>query len=77
MTARIDGKAIARGIRAAVAEEIASAFGDPGSAPGLATILVIDVGIHRTPVGLTGDVRMSEVDGIAGRSPPSREVSGP
>jgi methylenetetrahydrofolate dehydrogenase (NADP+) / methenyltetrahydrofolate cyclohydrolase len=31
---------------------------------------VIDVGIHRTPSGLTGDVRMAEVDGIAGRITP-------
>jgi methylenetetrahydrofolate dehydrogenase (NADP+)/methenyltetrahydrofolate cyclohydrolase len=27
---------------------------------------VIDVGIHRTPHGLIGDVRAAEVDGIAG-----------
>jgi methylenetetrahydrofolate dehydrogenase (NADP+)/methenyltetrahydrofolate cyclohydrolase len=27
---------------------------------------VIDVGIHRTPDGLAGDVRFGEVDGVAG-----------
>jgi methylenetetrahydrofolate dehydrogenase (NADP+)/methenyltetrahydrofolate cyclohydrolase len=27
---------------------------------------VIDVGIHRTPDGLVGDVRFAEVDGVAG-----------
>jgi methylenetetrahydrofolate dehydrogenase (NADP+)/methenyltetrahydrofolate cyclohydrolase len=38
---------------------------------------VIDVGIHRTPSGLTGDVRMSEVDGIAGRITPVPGGVGP
>jgi methylenetetrahydrofolate dehydrogenase (NADP+)/methenyltetrahydrofolate cyclohydrolase len=38
---------------------------------------VIDVGIHRTPEGLTGDVRMSEVDGIAARITPVPGGVGP
>ncbi|MEU9283554.1 bifunctional 5,10-methylenetetrahydrofolate dehydrogenase/5,10-methenyltetrahydrofolate cyclohydrolase [Streptomyces sp. NPDC048275] len=38
---------------------------------------VIDVGIHRTPTGLTGDVRTSEVDGIAGRITPVPGGVGP
>lgn len=38
---------------------------------------VIDVGIHRTPSGLTGDVRMAEVDGIAGRITPVPGGVGP
>jgi methylenetetrahydrofolate dehydrogenase (NADP+) / methenyltetrahydrofolate cyclohydrolase len=42
LTTRIDGKAIARGIRSRVAEEVAAAFSDSASAPGLATILVGD-----------------------------------
>jgi methylenetetrahydrofolate dehydrogenase (NADP+)/methenyltetrahydrofolate cyclohydrolase len=42
MTALIDGKALARQVRAQVAAEIAAAFPDPATAPGLATILVGD-----------------------------------
>jgi methylenetetrahydrofolate dehydrogenase (NADP+)/methenyltetrahydrofolate cyclohydrolase len=38
---------------------------------------VIDVGIHRTPSGLTGDVRTSEVDGIASRITPVPGGVGP
>jgi len=38
---------------------------------------VIDVGIHRTPSGLTGDVRRAEVDGIAGRITPVPGGVGP
>ena len=38
---------------------------------------VIDVGIHRTPGGLTGDVRMSEVDGLAARITPVPGGVGP
>jgi methylenetetrahydrofolate dehydrogenase (NADP+)/methenyltetrahydrofolate cyclohydrolase len=42
MTVLIDGKAVARRVRAQVAAEVAAAFPDPGTAPGLATILVGD-----------------------------------
>ncbi len=42
MTALIDGKALARKIRATVAAEVAAAYADPASAPGLATVLVGD-----------------------------------
>ncbi|MFF3580908.1 bifunctional 5,10-methylenetetrahydrofolate dehydrogenase/5,10-methenyltetrahydrofolate cyclohydrolase [Streptomyces mirabilis] len=38
---------------------------------------VIDVGIHRTDSGLTGDVRASEVDGVAGRLTPVPGGVGP
>lgn len=38
---------------------------------------VIDVGIHRTDSGLTGDVRTSEVDGVAGRLTPVPGGVGP
>lgn len=38
---------------------------------------VIDVGIHRTPTGLTGDVRAAELDGIAGRLTPVPGGVGP
>jgi methylenetetrahydrofolate dehydrogenase (NADP+)/methenyltetrahydrofolate cyclohydrolase len=38
---------------------------------------VIDVGIHRTPEGLTGDVRTAELDGIAGRITPVPGGVGP
>ena len=38
---------------------------------------VIDVGIHRTPSGLVGDVRAEEVDGIAGRLTPVPGGVGP
>ncbi|MFJ7241759.1 bifunctional 5,10-methylenetetrahydrofolate dehydrogenase/5,10-methenyltetrahydrofolate cyclohydrolase [Streptomyces olivaceus] len=38
---------------------------------------VIDVGIHRTPAGLTGDVRAAELDGIAGRITPVPGGVGP
>jgi methylenetetrahydrofolate dehydrogenase (NADP+)/methenyltetrahydrofolate cyclohydrolase len=38
---------------------------------------VIDVGIHRTPAGLAGDVRAAEVDGIAGRITPVPGGVGP
>jgi len=38
---------------------------------------VIDVGIHRTTSGLTGDVRAAEVDGIAGRITPVPGGVGP
>jgi methylenetetrahydrofolate dehydrogenase (NADP+)/methenyltetrahydrofolate cyclohydrolase len=38
---------------------------------------VIDVGIHRTPSGLTGDVRATEVEGIAGRITPVPGGVGP
>jgi methylenetetrahydrofolate dehydrogenase (NADP+) / methenyltetrahydrofolate cyclohydrolase len=38
---------------------------------------VIDVGIHRTPDGLTGDVRAAELDGIAGRITPVPGGVGP
>ena len=38
---------------------------------------VIDVGIHRTPTGLTGDVRAAELDGIAGRITPVPGGVGP
>ncbi|WP_329343402.1 bifunctional 5,10-methylenetetrahydrofolate dehydrogenase/5,10-methenyltetrahydrofolate cyclohydrolase [Streptomyces sp. NBC_00663] len=39
--------------------------------------VVIDVGIHRTPSGLTGDVRSRELDGIAGRITPVPGGVGP
>lgn len=38
---------------------------------------VIDVGIHRTADGLTGDVRAAELDGIAGRITPVPGGVGP
>jgi methylenetetrahydrofolate dehydrogenase (NADP+)/methenyltetrahydrofolate cyclohydrolase len=38
---------------------------------------VIDVGIHRTPGGLAGDVRTAELDGIAGRVTPVPGGVGP
>jgi len=38
---------------------------------------VIDVGIHRTPVGLAGDVRAAELDGIAARITPVPGGVGP
>ena len=38
---------------------------------------VIDVGIHRTPEGLTGDVRAAELDGIASRITPVPGGVGP
>ncbi|MFG2953669.1 bifunctional 5,10-methylenetetrahydrofolate dehydrogenase/5,10-methenyltetrahydrofolate cyclohydrolase [Streptomyces sp. NPDC048291] len=38
---------------------------------------VVDVGIHRTPTGLTGDVRAAELDGIAGRITPVPGGVGP
>ncbi|MFD4877090.1 hypothetical protein ACFWOB_27540 [Streptomyces sp. NPDC058420] len=38
---------------------------------------VIDVGIHRTPDGLTGDVRAAELDGIASRITPVPGGVGP
>jgi methylenetetrahydrofolate dehydrogenase (NADP+) / methenyltetrahydrofolate cyclohydrolase len=40
VTVLIDGKAIAKSIRARVAADVAAAFPDPDHAPGLATILV-------------------------------------
>jgi len=42
VTAVIDGKAVARRVRARVAAEVAAAFPDPATAPGLATVLVGD-----------------------------------
>lgn len=39
--------------------------------------VVIDVGIHRTPAGLVGDVRADEVDGVAGRITPVPGGVGP
>lgn len=39
--------------------------------------VVIDVGIHRTPSGLAGDVRSEELDGIAGRLTPVPGGVGP
>ncbi|MFJ9896016.1 bifunctional 5,10-methylenetetrahydrofolate dehydrogenase/5,10-methenyltetrahydrofolate cyclohydrolase [Streptomyces sp. NPDC091280] len=39
--------------------------------------VVIDVGIHRTPSGLAGDVRSEELDGIAGRITPVPGGVGP
>ncbi|MCT9082951.1 bifunctional 5,10-methylenetetrahydrofolate dehydrogenase/5,10-methenyltetrahydrofolate cyclohydrolase [Streptomyces fulvoviolaceus] len=39
--------------------------------------VVIDVGIHRTPSGLAGDVRTGELDGIAGRITPVPGGVGP
>lgn len=39
--------------------------------------VVIDVGIHRTPSGLTGDVRSAELDGIADRITPVPGGVGP
>ncbi|KPH99609.1 Bifunctional protein [Actinobacteria bacterium OK074] len=38
---------------------------------------VIDVGIHRTPAGLTGDVRTAEIDGVVGRVTPVPGGVGP
>ncbi|WP_329309939.1 bifunctional methylenetetrahydrofolate dehydrogenase/methenyltetrahydrofolate cyclohydrolase FolD [Streptomyces sp. NBC_01262] len=38
---------------------------------------IIDVGIHRTPSGLTGDVRADELDGSAGRITPVPGGVGP
>ncbi|WP_328475274.1 hypothetical protein [Actinoplanes sp. NBC_00393] len=38
---------------------------------------VIDVGIHRTPDGLAGDVRTAELDGIAARVTPVPGGVGP
>ncbi|MDT3442812.1 MULTISPECIES: bifunctional 5,10-methylenetetrahydrofolate dehydrogenase/5,10-methenyltetrahydrofolate cyclohydrolase [unclassified Pseudofrankia] len=42
MTMKIDGTAIARRVRAQVAADVAAAFPEPDTAPGLATILVGD-----------------------------------
>jgi len=42
MTTKIDGKAIARRVRDQVAADVAAAYPDPATAPGLATILVGD-----------------------------------
>ena len=39
--------------------------------------VVIDVGIHRTPSGLAGDVRSDELDGIADRITPVPGGVGP
>ena len=39
--------------------------------------VVIDVGIHRTPAGLVGDVRAEEVAGVAGRMTPVPGGVGP
>lgn len=38
---------------------------------------MIDVGIHRTPDGLAGDVRTAELDGIAARVTPVPGGVGP
>jgi methylenetetrahydrofolate dehydrogenase (NADP+)/methenyltetrahydrofolate cyclohydrolase len=38
---------------------------------------VIDVGIHKSPTGLTGDVALTEVDGIVGRITPVPGGVGP
>jgi methylenetetrahydrofolate dehydrogenase (NADP+)/methenyltetrahydrofolate cyclohydrolase len=38
---------------------------------------VVDVGIHRTAAGLTGDVRTAELDGVAGRVTPVPGGVGP
>lgn len=38
---------------------------------------VVDVGIHRTPAGIAGDVRADELDGVAGRVTPVPGGVGP
>ncbi|WP_406005449.1 bifunctional 5,10-methylenetetrahydrofolate dehydrogenase/5,10-methenyltetrahydrofolate cyclohydrolase [Streptomyces sp. NBC_00637] len=57
---------VATGVRGLVGPEHVS----PGA-------VVIDVGIHRTPAGLTGDVRSAELDGIADRITPVPGGVGP
>ncbi|MCX5241005.1 bifunctional 5,10-methylenetetrahydrofolate dehydrogenase/5,10-methenyltetrahydrofolate cyclohydrolase [Streptomyces prunicolor] len=57
---------VATGVRGLIGPEHVS----PGA-------VVIDVGIHRTPSGLTGDVRSAELDGIAGRITPVPGGVGP
>ncbi|WP_329360993.1 bifunctional 5,10-methylenetetrahydrofolate dehydrogenase/5,10-methenyltetrahydrofolate cyclohydrolase [Streptomyces sp. NBC_01483] len=57
---------VATGVRGLIGPEHVS----PGA-------VVIDVGIHRTPAGLTGDVRSAELDGIADRITPVPGGVGP
>ncbi|MEU2619628.1 bifunctional 5,10-methylenetetrahydrofolate dehydrogenase/5,10-methenyltetrahydrofolate cyclohydrolase [Streptomyces sp. NPDC007157] len=57
---------VATGVRGLIGPEHIS----PGA-------VVIDVGIHRTPSGLTGDVRSAELDGIADRITPVPGGVGP
>ncbi|MET7569430.1 bifunctional 5,10-methylenetetrahydrofolate dehydrogenase/5,10-methenyltetrahydrofolate cyclohydrolase [Streptomyces sp. NPDC005492] len=57
-----------------VATGVRGLIGPEHVAPGA---VVIDVGIHRTPSGLAGDVRSEELDGIAGRITPVPGGVGP
>ncbi|MER5193688.1 bifunctional 5,10-methylenetetrahydrofolate dehydrogenase/5,10-methenyltetrahydrofolate cyclohydrolase [Streptomyces sp. NPDC002755] len=57
-----------------VATGVPGLVGSEHVAPGA---VVIDAGIHRTPQGLTGDVRSAELDGIAGRITPVPGGVGP
>ncbi|MFJ8113962.1 bifunctional 5,10-methylenetetrahydrofolate dehydrogenase/5,10-methenyltetrahydrofolate cyclohydrolase [Streptomyces sp. NPDC096132] len=57
-----------------VATGVRGLVGPEHIAPGA---VVIDVGIHRTPTGLTGDVRSAELDGIADRITPVPGGVGP
>ena len=66
VTRRADIVVVATGVRGLVGPEHVR----PGA-------VVIDVGIHRTPSGLAGDVRAEELDGIAGRITPVPGGVGP
>jgi methylenetetrahydrofolate dehydrogenase (NADP+) / methenyltetrahydrofolate cyclohydrolase len=57
-----------------VATGVRGLIGPEHVAPGTT---VIDVGIHRTPAGLTGDVRADDLHGIAGRISPVPGGVGP
>ncbi|MCX5374212.1 bifunctional 5,10-methylenetetrahydrofolate dehydrogenase/5,10-methenyltetrahydrofolate cyclohydrolase [Streptomyces sp. NBC_00015] len=57
-----------------VATGVRGLVGSAHVAPGA---VVIDVGIHRTPDGLAGDVRSAELDGIADRITPVPGGVGP
>lgn len=66
VTRPADVVVVATGVRGLIGLEHVS----PGA-------VVIDVGIHRTPSGLVGDVRSAELDGIAGRITPVPGGVGP
>ncbi|MFG3296784.1 bifunctional 5,10-methylenetetrahydrofolate dehydrogenase/5,10-methenyltetrahydrofolate cyclohydrolase [Streptomyces sp. NPDC048179] len=66
VTRPADVVVVATGVRGLIGQEHVK----PGAT-------VIDVGIHRTPGGLTGDVRAAELDGIAGRITPVPGGVGP
>ncbi|MEU9343474.1 bifunctional 5,10-methylenetetrahydrofolate dehydrogenase/5,10-methenyltetrahydrofolate cyclohydrolase [Streptomyces sp. NPDC048278] len=66
VTRPADVVVVATGVRGLIGQEHVK----PGAT-------VVDVGIHRTPGGLTGDVRAAELDGIAGRITPVPGGVGP